>query len=283
VQAQRVFFRQLVAFAFLRDHVQQSRAVQLTKISQHFQQIRQIVSVHRAVVVEAEFLEQGARHHHAFHVFFDTPRQFPHGRHLGEHFFAAFAGAGIQAPRQDARQVLAQRADVGRNRHVVVVQNHQHVGFRVAGVIECLERQPGGHRTVADYRHHVTLFGISLRGDRHTQRGADGGAGMAYTERVVLAFRTFGKWRQPALAAYGRQSIAAPCEDLVGIGLVADIPDQAVVRCVEHRVQGHCQLDGSQTRAQMAAAAGHRFDHVLAKFVRQRHQFGFAEFAQLCR
>ena len=51
------------------------------------------------------------------------------------------------------------------------------------------------------------------------------------------------------------------------VGLVADVPDQSIVRRVEGVVQRDCQLDGAERRAGVAAHARHRFQNVSANFV----------------
>src|SRR6185312_12457252 len=56
-------------------------------------------------------------------------------------------------------------------------------------------------------------------------------------------------------------------DDLVRIGLMADVPDQPVTRCVEDVVQRHCELDHAQTRAEVAAGYRHGRDRLLAQFV----------------
>ncbi len=50
-----------------------------------------------------------------------------------------------------------------------------------------------------------------------------------------------------------RLAVAAAGKDLVWIGLVADVPDQAVVRRVEHVVQSYRQLDDAQPGAEVTA------------------------------
>ena len=55
----------------------------------------------------------------------------------------------------------------------------------------------------------------------------------------------------------------------MGIGLVADIPDQLVARRVEHIVQRHRQLDHAEPRAEMAASAGDHGDEIPAQLVGQ--------------
>ena len=62
-------------------------------------------------------------------------------------------------------------------------------------------------------------------------------------ERVVFAFGPLGEAGQAAALAQGADAIAAAGEDLVRIGLMADIPDQPVARRVEHIMQRHRQLD----------------------------------------
>ena len=69
-----------------------------------------------------------------------------------------------------------------------------------------------------------------------------------------------------------------PVRILCGIGLVADIPDDAVLRGVVEIVQGHGQLDAAQAGAKMAAGTGHRVNQVLAQLLRH---FGQPLFIQL--
>ena len=108
-----VLFGGLVAFALAGHNVQQLRPFQLTNVAQGFDQGVDIVAVDRADVVEAEFFEQRAGDHHALHVFFGAPRQFPHRGHFLQDFLAAFAHGGVHTPGQDSRQVIRQAADVG--------------------------------------------------------------------------------------------------------------------------------------------------------------------------
>ena len=82
---QTILFGQRVALALLRDDVQELRAAQFADIAQRIQQHIQIVAVDRADVVEAEFLEQGAGHHHALDVLFGALGEFQHRRHTLQH------------------------------------------------------------------------------------------------------------------------------------------------------------------------------------------------------
>ena len=55
-----------------------------------------------------------------------------------------------------------------------------------------------------------------------------------------------------------RHPVAAPGQDLMRIGLVADIPNQAVFRGVEYGMQRDRQFDGAQIRRKVATGLRHR-------------------------
>ena len=89
---------------------------------------------------------------------------------------------------------------------------------------------------------------------------------MRGAERVVFAFGALGEAGEPALGAQRADAVAAACQDLVRIGLVADVPDQAVVRRVEDMVQRDGQFDDAEAGAEMAARDGHGVDEFGAQF-----------------
>src|SRR5690606_33443287 len=92
-----------------------------------------------------------------------------------------------------------------------------------------------------------------------------------------------GEGRHAVLVLDGVDRVAAAGEDLVRVGLVADVPDDAVVGRVVHRVQGYGQFDHAEAGAEMAARLADRFDQVGAQFVGDGGQLGFVEPAQVGR
>ena len=72
---------------------------------------------------------------------------------------------------------------------------------------------------------------------------------MRGAERVVVALGALGETREAAALAQGADAVAPAGEDLVRIGLVADVPDQPVARGVEDPVQGDGQLDDAKAGA----------------------------------
>ncbi len=106
---------------------------------------------------------------------------------------------------------------------------------------------------------------------------------MRRAERVVFAFRTLGEARQPAALAQGLDPVPATGQDLVGIGLVAHVPDQAVARGVVDIVQGDGQLDHAQAGAQVPAGDRHGVQRGGAKFVRRLPQLIARQLSQVGR
>ena len=90
---------------------------------------------------------------------------------------------------------------------------------------------------------------------------------MRGAERIVFALGALGEAGQSAALAQGADAVAAVGEDLVRIGLMADVPDQPVGRRVEHVVQRDRQLDDAEAGAEMAAGDRDRVDGLPAQFV----------------
>ncbi|MNC42518.1 hypothetical protein D3C81_1507440 [compost metagenome] len=103
---------------------------------------------------------------------------------------------------------------------------------------------------------------------------------MTDAEGVVLALRAAREGGQAVLLAQGGHLLAASGEDLVRVGLVADVPHQTVAGRVVDMVQGDGQLDHAKTGAEMPTGACHGVEHVLAQLVGQGLQLAFAEGAQ---
>ena len=92
---------------------------------------------------------------------------------------------------------------------------------------------------------------------------------MRGAERVVFALGALGEAGQAAALAQRADAVAPAGQDLVRIGLVADVPDQPVGRRVEHVVQRHGQLDHAEAGAEMAAGLGDRVDGLPPQLVGQ--------------
>ena len=106
---------------------------------------------------------------------------------------------------------------------------------------------------------------------------------MSGTEGVVFAFGAFGEARKPTALTQGADAVTTTCQNLVRIGLVAHVPDDLVVRCVEDVMQGDGKFDHTKTRTQMPASDGHGVDGLGPQFISDLTQIGFRQFAQIRR
>ena len=69
----------------------------------------------------------------------------------------------------------------------------------------------------------------------------------------------------------------------MGIGLVADVPDQLVAGGVEHGVDRNRQFDHAESGTQMAAGCGYFCNGVAPEFVSQANQVCIFKPADLVR
>ena len=106
---------------------------------------------------------------------------------------------------------------------------------------------------------------------------------MGRAERVIGALGALGEARQAPALAQGPDAVAPSGENLMWIGLMADIPDQAVGGRVENMVDGHRQLDHAQTRAQMTARHRNGINGLGTQLRRYLFQLALREFAQVVR
>ena len=102
---------------------------------------------------------------------------------------------------------------------------------------------------------------------------------MRGAERIVFALGALGEAGQPAALAQRADAVAPAGEDLVRIGLVADVPDQPVARRVEDVVQRHRQLDDAKPGAEVAAGDRDRVDRLPPQLVGELAELAGLELA----
>ncbi|GHE47751.1 hypothetical protein GCM10019059_03120 [Camelimonas fluminis] len=104
---------------------------------------------------------------------------------------------------------------------------------------------------------------------------------MGGAEGVVFALGPFGEAGEAINLAQGADAVAPSGQDFVRIGLVADVPDNAVVRRVEDIMEGDGQLDHAKPGAKMAAGDRDRINGFGAQFVGDLRQIAFGERPQV--
>ena len=256
-----------ITIAFARHDVEKLRSLEIANVRQRVDERVEIVAVDRADIVEAEFLEQRARKHHALDVLFSAFRQFVQRTEFCEHFLAAAAHRVVGPRCQHLCEVLVDCADRFGDRHVVVVQNHEQI--RAFGVVQRFERHACAHRAVADDRDDVPLRAAELCGDRHSERRRYRCRRMRRSKRVVRRFVAAGEACGTAPLTQPAHRRATAGQDLMGIRLMADVPDDTVTRRIERIVQRDREFYGAEIRRQMAARLSDAVQQERPQFARE--------------
>ena len=183
----------------------------------------------------------------------------------------------------NAIEITRQRADRGRDRHLVVVEHDDQTALQMTRLVDRFHRHAAGERGVADQRDDVMIFAFSVACDGHSERRGERSRSVSGAKRVVFRFVAPEKTADAAVLLDRRQQIAPAGQDLVRVSLVTNVPDQPVARRVEGVMQRHCQLDGAERSARMAAHARHRFEDVSANFVGDGSKLIGWKRAQVCR
>ncbi len=184
----------------------------------------------------------------------------------------------------DFGEIATQRAGAFVNGDAVVVEDDEDIAVGDAGVVQAFEGQAAGHGTVAD-DGDVLAFGFApeFGGHGHAEGGGNGGGGMAGRESVVFALERGRKTAQAVQGPDRGETVAPSGQDFVRIGLMADIPDDAVVGCVENVMQGYGQFHDAERGTQMAGMVGHDLNDVGAQFLCQRGERIGGQFTQVFR
>ena len=259
----RLFLCLVIAVPFLGQHMNNHRLLQFLDVLQRMDQARQIMSVNRPIIAEAQRFEKttlllvnkqgfdGILHP------FDAVGNRP-ANQRDPLQAAADSGLGIlpTAGSSQIRQITAQSADILGNGHLVVVKDHDQPCFAVPGVVQRFVAHAARHGAVTHQGNHLMGLPQLVTGTGHSQRSGDRGGGMAGFEGVIFAFAALGEAGNAAIRAQGMKFVTAARQELVYVTLMAHIKDQLVLGHIKNPVQGKGQLHHTQVGGQMSAFAG---------------------------
>ena len=191
--------------------------------------------------------------------------------------------AVVSAAGPEAGQAPAHGAHVPGDGHLVVVQDDDHPGAGLSGVVERLIAHAAGQRAVAHQGHDVVIPAHDVPGPGHAKGGGDRRGGVPRREGVVFALLHLGKAAGPSLLAEPLEGLVAPGQQLVGVGLMAHVQHQLVLRGVEDIVYGQRQLHDPQVGGQMAAAVRDHLHDLGAQLVGQLSQLPVVQLLQVRR
>ncbi len=136
-------------------------------------QQRNVMTVDRSVVTQAEFFKNHAGQEQILHALFDLVREFD--RALARDRFDEPARlvvqSGVSRVRHDVVQVARDRANIFRDRPFVVVEHHDEPARLRSGVVERFITDSAGEGGVACDHDHVFVAAAQIAADRHAEAG----------------------------------------------------------------------------------------------------------------
>src|SRR5450830_1094715 len=138
---------------------------------------------------------------------------------------------------------------------------------QVPRLIHRLEGDAAGERPVAQHADDVAGPSAGQFGGLHEpETVADGRRGVARTDDVVHRLAASGEPGEPAVLTDGAEAVAATGEQLVGVALVTDVPEDPGARALQYAVQRHRKLDDAEVGGKVATHLAHARKDRLADF-----------------
>ncbi len=155
---------------------------------------------------------------------------------------------------------------------MVVVQDHQEILAQSPGMVKPFERHPRRHGPVADDTDDLVFLAQLFPRLDHAEGGRHPGASMPGVERIVVALFPLAEPAQSTILPESMKLLPPTGQQLVGIALVAGVPDNLVRRCIQQVMQGDGQLYHTKVRRQMPTDRGDRTDDLFTNLLRQRRK-----------
>jgi hypothetical protein len=276
----------LVPLALDGLDVHDHRPARVDRLADTLAQGMHVVPVDDADVGEPELLEEHAGDEKGLHRLLDVLAQpvclAADGRDLGDPVLEVFAQPCEGRIEADAVEVELQRADVGADGHLVVVDDHHQRRAQVAGLVERLEGDPARQGAVAEHADDVAVV---LPGDAlgldESETVADRRGRVAGADHVVRRLAPVREPRQASVLPDRAEAVAASREQLVRVALVAHVPDDLVFGALQHAVQGHGELHRPQAGGEVAAGLADAGEDGLADLVCEQREFSLGELSEV--
>jgi hypothetical protein len=254
--------------ALLCPDVDDDRAPQVEGLLEGAQERLDVVSGHEPDVRDSEVLEQppglGEVDDGAAKSLAQLTDRRPGNRDPSDEVVVGLLARLPGTRELDLAEVLRQRADRRADRHLVVVENDEQLRLALADVVQRLQAQATRDGGVADDDGNPLHAVAQVTRGREALADRQAGPGVTAVEDVVLGFAASREAADPAELAKRAKSLEPSGEQLVGIRLMAGVPDDPVARRLEEPVERDRELDDAERAAEMAAGPGDRRDDRLA-------------------
>ena len=229
-----------------------------------------VVSVERAVIGKPEVLKEILPHQQTLETVFcflaDPHQPFAAQRDLFERILDSVLETEILCGVAESVEIGIHRADVFRDRHIVVVENDDQLV--VAGtVVQRFVRHSARKRSVADHDDGIGVAAGQPVCRRDPDACRNGSRTVAGSERVANRFVSARKARKPAELPQRVKLLPSSRQQLVNVTLMPDVENETVFRTVEDAVHCDRQFHGAEIGSEMSAVLRNDAQHFRADFV----------------
>ncbi len=146
----------------------------------------------------------------------------------------------------DPVQIRRKGTHIRGDRHFVVIENNDQILITVPGPVHTLKGHPRRHRPVTDNRDDPEFFLFQT-----ARLGHPGGrryrcSAVADIKGVVRTLFPFWKTAEAAHLTERSELFPSSGDDLMGIGLVSDIPNNPIPGRIENIVDREGKFDGPE-------------------------------------
>jgi hypothetical protein len=205
----------------LRDDMEQDRPFHLQHILNSRKEMLKVVAVDGTAVLESQLLEKQSWQNHALGEFFGSTSEPLHVgadmRNLTQELPRFFTHFPIELTRDGPTQIGGNGSDIFRDRHLVVVQNHEKIFSKSSRMMQSFQRHPRRHRAVTDDTDDLVLLLQLLPGFDHTEGGRHTGPRMAGVERIVLTFFSLTESAQSSILTKRMELFAPAGEEFMRV------------------------------------------------------------------
>ena len=248
-----VIFCGIVSFAFFCNDVEEFRARNATYVAEYSHESFDIVSVYRSEISEIKAFEEVALFEDGL---FDDVAEVLHGSSQPRDTGGSvpdFVFEFVVSPRGgDTEQVFFEGADIGADRHIVVIEDDEHVGIGGPGIVEAFVSEATGESAISDYGNDITMQVEEFVSLSESESCRNRYGGVPGAESIIRAFVHTRETADTAQFAIGVELSAPTGNNFVCVGLVSDVPDYFVMRSVVDVVESDSKFDGAETGADMA-------------------------------
>ena len=256
--------------ALLGQHMDKNRLFGFPRQTQHRFQLFQVMSVHRAEIVQAHCAEHVHREQLVLHLLLQVMVEGVDRRHSHEHIPIPAFEPDISRADPHALQQTRRPTHVRINRHVVVVQDDDQRLLACRRGRQTLIGQPACQCAVADHGNNVIVLVQQRARLRHPHRHGHRVGGMSGNEGIIFPLIRLREPGQAAILTQGIKAVPASGDDFVGIALMPHVKDDAVFFGVIDAMQRQRQLHNAEIGRQVPAGFGYRLHKKTAQFLSKR-------------